>query len=163
MQSQLTGVLALLDREVLHAGAAHDLRSALTAARGRLELREEGMPVALEPSFARMDGVARELGAVVQGHVPVCVLDEALDALGAVGRSRRDEEGRRLDILEGIDGTGIVRPWGLALAQAWLVEDGTALAGARVRVAAWLVGATCRYVPDVDGVHGTLTVRRAAG
>ncbi len=163
MQGLGEAVLALLDREVLLAGAAHDLRGALTAARGGLELGEDGMPYELEPSFARLDDVAREMGAVVIGHVPDGVLDVALAALVAARRLRRDEDGRRVDVLEGVVGAGIVRPWGLTLGRAWLAEGGDALAGARVRVAARLVGATCGFTPDADGVHGTLTVRRAAG
>ncbi len=173
MQSAYKAVCVLLDREVLATGAAHDLRSALTAARGGLELRDGDLVPDVEAAFSRMEDLARELGAVVLGHAPESVLDIALEALRAEERSRREEGGRRVEVLTGVFGAGIVRPWGFARAQAWVRaaglarcendDDAEALAGARVRVAARLVGATCAFAPDADGVRGTLTVRRATG
>ncbi len=160
MQTVYKAVVALLDREVLATGAAHDLRSALTVLRGGLELSAAGTLDDFEPTIVRLEETARALGSVTAGRVPPQVLDAALDMLAARGRSVREENGRRVEVLEGVVAIGIVKPWGLRLAHAWMDDDGEALAGARVRVAARLVGATCSFASDDDGVHGTLTVRR---
>jgi hypothetical protein len=148
-------VLALLDREVMRLGLAHDLRGAWTAARGLVEVLGAGWPPAAAPAVARLDALAALLGAVPSAPLSREVFEVAWRGLPCASASVDDTPDARVWTAHGVAPEGLVTGWSLAGAEAWHATSHLGLAGARVRVAARLVGATCVY----DG--GRLTVRQA--
>jgi hypothetical protein len=139
-------VIALLDREVLRLGLAHDLRGAWTAARGLVEVMGSGWPAAAAPAVSRLDALATLLGGSPAAPLPSEVLEVAWAALPADERHLSDDDpDARVWTAHGVAPDGLATGWSLATAEGWLAAAHPGAAGARLRAAARLVGATCVY------------------
>ena len=171
-------VHALLDREVLLAGLLHDLRGALTAVHGLLEL---GLPDA-EPlttaSLGRLEALGQglsnlPLGSVstrtVAGHrvrssAPIELLEGAIERLPH-GRLRWEVGDAEVEcFLDEVPSSERSAGWSADQARAWIASGGPGFAGARLRVAARMVGVSRFSFQLADGkACGTVSFRLPLG
>lgn len=164
----------LIDRELIHSAALHDVRGPLTAVQGWAEIDEDrigpGPLGALTRITAILDSVGEAAtppaatqtfeGIPVRLRAPIDVLQTAIHDLPHA-RVEVERVGERVAIrISGLSGEELPSGWSLAQVRRWLEEPGPPLAGARLRMAARLVGAVRQ---DVDPEVGTVTIWMAAG
>jgi hypothetical protein len=152
----------LLDRELLVSGAIHDLRGPLTALQGWAEIEPGEAAEAAGEACQRMREVLEELGRTAPGELDDIDLGEALGT-SSCRAAVRGPPALLVAALEGLPGhlltfehtptavilwvgglslDAIVSGWSLRQVQTWIQEGGPGLGGARLRIAARLVGAT---------------------
>lgn len=169
---------ALLDRELLISGILHDLRGPLTAVQGWAELEEERGSPAVTGALTRvrtlLDGIADPTwaapadavfaGARVRVRGPIDVLKIAVDDLPHE-RIEVVSDGERVDVrIDGVPAAEIPQGWSMAQVRRWLEEGGPGLAGARVRIAARVVGAVRQHAALAPGsAHGSVTISLVKG
>lgn len=164
----------LIDRELLLSAALHDVRGPLTAVYGWAEMEEARVGSGPLSAIARVTAILDEAGDLgtrpfatevydgvpVRARGPIDVLQTAIHDLP---HARVLVE--RVDELVAIRISGLTSEefqsgWSLAQVRRWLNEPGPALAGARLRMAARLVGAVRL---DVAPAAGTVTIWMATG
>jgi hypothetical protein len=172
--------LALLDRELLLSAIAHDMRGALTAVQGWVELSEDPGAAAVEPAVERLHVLVRAIGeptgtarvesvltsdgadVPVLARAPLALLRAALAGLPHDGSEIVAGEGVLCIHLRGVPEVEACGGWSLEQARAWRDAATPGHSGARLRMALRLIGAVGHaYVPD-DGARtaaGTFTLR----
>jgi hypothetical protein len=172
--------LDLLDRELLLSAIAHDMRGALTAVQGWVELSEDPGAAAVEPAVERLQMLARAIGepmgkervepmpttegadVPVLVRAPLALLRAALTGLPHDGSEVVVSEGTLCVILRGVPEVEACGGWTLEQARAWRAAPTPGHAGARLRMALRLIGADGHaYVPDAGAPSpvGTFTLR----
>ncbi|MDP2306175.1 MAG: histidine kinase dimerization/phospho-acceptor domain-containing protein [Pseudomonadota bacterium] len=168
----------LLDRELLVSGIVHDLRGPLTAIQGFTELYDRNPRPVLAPAIDRMTSLVSTLaetsvsppdfvqfgGVRVRVRGPIGVLELAIASLPH--RALRLElapEHLAVEI-SGVPIAEIAAGWSLAQVRLWLAEGGPGLAGARLRIAARIVGALRYSFPLTPGEsEGVVHIHLARG
>jgi hypothetical protein len=171
-------IRALLDRELFVSGVRHDLATSLTVVQGYVELDYPDARPELANAIADACSLLSLLsdpraprsesawfrGARVRVEGPVEVLEWAVRELPH--RSVRVEEGGR-DVLVTIEGVPVGEQdprWRLADVTRWLSEGGPGLAGARLKIAARIVGAPCNFGnPVADAGEGEVYIHLPRG
>lgn len=148
-------VRLLLDRELAISAALHDLGGPLTAMQGWAELSTDlggrGLDDVMEriTAYLALIGdprpgppvVAEIAGCRVSVHGPIDILRIAIDDLPhREVRAWTEPDGVRVEI-HGVPLEENASGWTLAEVRAWRATGGPGLAGARLRIAARVVGA----------------------
>ncbi len=149
-------VRTLIDRELLLSGIVHELRSPITAVQGFVELAEETNPrPGLEAAVDRLATLVNTLsetgvvppytamfcGTEIRTKGPPEVLERALSLLPHRSLTIEARADHVALAIGGVPATEQSAGWSLAQVQRWLAEGGPGLAGARLRIAARIVGA----------------------
>lgn len=174
----MDAVSTLLDRELLLSGLVHELRGAITAVHGYAELDASPPRAALEAAIDRMSGLVSTMAEPVAAPsarvqllgewVRVSGPPEALErAIALLPHASLTVEARG-DIvcveIEGVPATEQAPGWSAAQVSRWLAQGGPGLAGARLRIAARIVGALRCSFPIAWGENeGTITIHLSRG
>lgn len=168
----------LLDRELLLSSIVHELRGPITAVHGFMELDDREPRPGLESAVDRLTSLVATLsdtsvappesvsfhGIDVRVKGPVEVLDAAIAAMPHRSLSVELEREHAVVILTGVPVGELAAGWSLAQVRRWLAEGGPGLAGARLRIAARIVGALRYSSPIATGeAEAVVTIHLARG
>ncbi|MDP2311437.1 MAG: hypothetical protein Q8P41_00915 [Pseudomonadota bacterium] len=145
----------LLDRELLLSSIVHELRGPITAVHGFVELDDQHHRPGLLSAVERLTSlvatlsqtavsaaeVARFQGVPVVVKGPIETLDVALAGLPHREMTVELAPEHVSITLFGVPAAELAAGWSLAQVRRWLAEGGPGLAGARLRIAARIVGA----------------------
>lgn len=153
---------AWLDRELILAGFFHDLRGGLTSLQGCLDLDGPSMSAILRSVSDRLIGICDQVGTVgslreaavdlgpalhldrpllllLKG--PAELLSYAIDEVVFERLQVQEGEAVTTLTLHGVSSADGEHAWTRQEAEQWLQAGGTGYAGARLRIAARLLGA----------------------
>jgi signal transduction histidine kinase len=168
----------LLDRELLLAAIVHELRGPITAVCGFIELEEDHPRPSLAAAADRLTSLANALsdssvstperdvlrGVPVTVKGPLEVLEVAIAGLTHRAVEVADAADHVAVTITGVPVEELAAGWSIAQVRRWLAEDGPGLAGARLRIAARIVGALRYTFPIVSGEsESTVHIRLARG
>jgi hypothetical protein len=168
----------LLDRELLLSGIVHELRGPITAVHGFMELDDKTPRPGLASAVGRMTSLVatlsdtsisppevvsyRGLSVLVKG--PIQVLELAIASLPHSAVTVELTTEHVVIQITGVPVAEVAAGWSLAQVRRWLVEGGPGLAGARLRIAARIVGALRYSFPLAAGEsQGVVHIHLARG
>jgi hypothetical protein len=170
---------ALLDRELLVTAVVHDWRNALNAITTAADYDDVAPYGPLGHATERMITLANRLsdaplgtmelatfrGVSVRVRGPVTLLELALSQLPSTGMTVELHPEHLSITASGVPREELEVGWTSSRVEAWREHGGPGLAGARVRVAARLVGAMrCSGPMPAPGEYdGSLTIQLARG
>lgn len=170
-------VRTLLDRELLLSGLVHELRGPITAVQGFVELEESPRP-GLEAAVERLTGlvdilaetqiaepvVAMFCGTTIRCKGPPEVLERALSLLPHRSITVEVHADYVALAVGGVPAAEQAAGWSLAQVRGWLEQGGPGFAGARLRVAARIVGALrYSFVVPAGGTEGVVYIHLPRG
>jgi hypothetical protein len=168
----------LLDRELLLSGIVHELRGPITAVQGFVELEEDRARPSLVLAVDRLTTLVHTLadpavaspevvpfrGTPVRVKGPLQVLELALAGLPHREVAVEVLPDRVALTVTGVPAGEVAAGWSLTQVQRWLAEGGPGFAGARMRIAARIVGALRYSFPLVAGeAEGVVTIHLGRG
>lgn len=170
---------ALIDRELLVTAVVHDWRNALNAVTTAPDYDDVAPYGPLGQATERMITLANRLadapiaptqlatfrGVSVKVRGPIAALDMALSDLPSAGMTIELHPEHLSITATGVPRSELEAGWTSARVEAWREHGGPGLAGARVRVAARLVGAMrCSApMPPQGEYEGSMYIQLARG
>ncbi|MES2641239.1 MAG: hypothetical protein V4850_17245 [Myxococcota bacterium] len=168
----------LLDRELLLSGIVHELRGPITAVHGFMELDDKTPRPGLASAVERMTSLVSTLsdtsisppevvsyrGSSVLVKGPIQVLELAIASLPHSAVTVELTPEHVVIQITGVPATEVAAGWSMAQVRRWLADGGPGLAGARLRIAARIVGALRYSFPLTAGEsQGVVHIHLARG
>ncbi len=155
----------LLDRELLLSSIVHELRGPITAVHGFMELDDHNPRPGLESAVERLTSLVATLsdtavsppevvqlrGVAVRVKGPIEALEAAIAGMPHRSLTMELEREHAVLTLEGVPVGELAAGWSMTQVRRWLSEGGPGLAGARLRIAARIVGALRYSSPVMPG------------